>query len=283
MVVAPKTPSMILSGPTSIVNAFVKVREVTGDVACLNFGSKNFEYRGILKVNSVNFSLMSEDEQEGVIEGFKGFMNGISFPIQILIRNRPHNLDHYLQTLESVQGHLAPIAQDHADFVRKLAARRALVKREFYIIVPADKQAARNKTEALINAQMQLKLRLDELLRQLERMGLTGKRLNSLEIVQLYQSCYTPWEARERPTTQGMLNGSEGGPMVSAMDSSYPLSDTGMPLATNELATSNRKSKKQKKQKQKAAQDKLPSFVKLPDLITPSLYPDLSLVYTHRR
>ncbi len=279
MTIAPRTPSMLLSGPVSVVNAFIKLREVSGDVACLNFGGKNFEYRGILKVNSVNFSLMSEEEQEGIIEGFKGFINGISFPIQILIRNRPHNLDLYLQSLESVQGVLAPLAQNHAEFVRKLASRRALVKREFYIIVPADKQTAKNKTEALINAQLQLKLRLEELLRQLERMGLTGKRLNSLEIVQLYQSCYTPWEARERPVTQRMLNGSEGGPVVSAMESSYApsdidlFSDLNLELPSTEAT---QRGKKQKKQQKNAEQNKLPSFIKLPDLITPSsvqIYP----------
>src|ERR1700738_620961 len=131
MLTAPKTPSMLLTGAASIVDAFIKLRMVDGDVACLEFGRKNFEYRGILRVSAINFALMSEDEQEGVIEGFKGFLNGISYPIQIFIRNRPHNLDNYLQMLESVKGTMAPIARDHAKFVRALASRRALVRREF--------------------------------------------------------------------------------------------------------------------------------------------------------
>ncbi|HEY4387495.1 MAG TPA: hypothetical protein VGN34_23820, partial [Ktedonobacteraceae bacterium] len=128
--IAPKTPSMLLSGPVSVVNAFIRLRDVVGDVACVDFGRKIPEYRGILQVNAINFSLLSEDEQEGVIEGFKGFLNGISFPVQILIRNRAHNLDNYLRSLRSVDGPLAPIAEDHAHFVSELASRRALVKRE---------------------------------------------------------------------------------------------------------------------------------------------------------
>jgi len=71
MLVSPKTPNMMVSGPASVVNAFIRLRDVTGDVACLDFGRKNQDYRGIIKVNAINFSLMSEDEQEGVIEGFK--------------------------------------------------------------------------------------------------------------------------------------------------------------------------------------------------------------------
>ncbi|MBV9229844.1 MAG: hypothetical protein JOZ18_11065, partial [Chloroflexi bacterium] len=200
---APKIPSMLFSTPTNIVNAFVKLREVTGDVACVDLGRKGFDYYGVLSVSTVNFSLMSEQDQEALIESFKGFINGLSFPIQILIRNLPHNLDSYLRHMENIEGDMAETMRDHAAFVRQLASRRALVKREFYIIVLADHQTVKNnvknRTEALINAQMQIKLRLDELLRQLERLGLSGRRLTSIEIIRLYQSCLNPSESQRRP------------------------------------------------------------------------------------
>ena len=278
-----KTPSMNILGTASVVKAFVKLRQVEGDVACLDFGRKNFEYRGMLKVGSINFALMSEEEQEAVIEGFKGFLNGISYPIQILIRNRPHNLDNYLQTMDAVKGTIAPITRDHAKFVRLLASRRALVRREFYVIVPADRQTAKDKTEALFNAQMQLKLRIEELLRQLERMGLTGKRLTSLEIVQLYQSCYTPWEAYQRPITEGMVEGSYGGPTISALSGRPPTADLASnkqqdlaaqmpdPDTDRQKKRKARKAKKEQKLAEKnAKKNKLPEFIKVPDLITPS-------------
>jgi hypothetical protein len=279
--IAPKPPSMLFSGPVSIVNAFIRLRNVVGDVACVDFGRKVPEFRGILQVDAINFSLMSEDEQEGVIEGFKSFLNGISFPVQILIRNRPHNLDNYLRSLQSVDGPLASIAQDHAKFVSELASRRALVKREFYVIVTADRQTAtNNKTEALTNAQLQLKLRIDEMQRQLERMGLTSKRLTTLEIIQLYQSCYLSWEARLRPVTNGMVEGSYGGPFVSALDDRHKelaTVDSRIPGAP-QPGLSGRDEKEQKKQqkKQQKEKNKLPVFVNLPDLITPSsiqIYP----------
>src|SRR5438445_162583 len=90
---------------------------------------------GSLIVAFVKFALMSESEQDGIIEGFKAFLNGLSFPIQILIRNLPHNLDNYLRSMEAIEGDLADMARDHAQFVRVLASRRALVKREYYVIV----------------------------------------------------------------------------------------------------------------------------------------------------
>ncbi|HEY4386373.1 MAG TPA: ATP-binding protein, partial [Ktedonobacteraceae bacterium] len=142
------------------------------------------------------------------------------------------------------------------------------------------RQTITNKTEALVNAQLQLKLRIDEMQRQLERMGLTGKRLTTLEIIRFYQSCYTPWEARQRPITMGMVDGSHGGPMVSALDDRYDetaivdssLSDAQLQSSSDK----DEKKKRKKQQKEKNERNKLPVFVNLPDLITPSsiqIYP----------
>ncbi len=85
--------------------------------------------------------------------------------------------------MESVEGDLAEVALDHAQFVRMLSSRRALLKREYYIIVPAEYEKASDPTEALITAQLKLELRMEDLLQQLERMGLTGRRLTRAEIV----------------------------------------------------------------------------------------------------
>ena len=137
------------------------------------------------------------------------------FRIQILIRNLPHNLDDYLRKMESVEGNLAEVARDHARFVRVLASRRALVKRQYYIIVPADYQKVDDATEALNNAQAELELRMDELLQQLERTGLTGRRLTREEIVTLYQSCFSLQDDQFQPVTDAMLEGSHK-PMLSA-------------------------------------------------------------------
>src|ERR1700704_2318125 len=113
MQTAPRIPSLVMSSPSNIATSFVRLREVTDGVAGLDLGRKQLEYRGILTINCVNFALMSEKEQDAVIESFKGFLNGLAFPIQILIRNRPHNLEDYLHAVESVEGDMAEVARDH--------------------------------------------------------------------------------------------------------------------------------------------------------------------------
>ncbi len=294
MNIAPSIPSLLLSSPNDIVKSFVRLREVAGDVACLDLGRKSLEFRGILKISSVNFSLMSEGEQDSVIEGFKGFLNGLAFPIQILIRNLPHNLDSYLQTMESIEGDLAEVARDHAQFVRLLSLRRALVKREYYLIVPANYPKVSDYAEALCNAQIELKLRVEELLRQLERMGLTGKRLSNAEIVALYQSCFTPRETRLGPIKETMIEATNK-LMTSARDrqaAGVSESLTQHTLTKQQKMMTKRVQPPQQKQGKEEAHKKsslfshifsyfhspkkpepkypLPSFVHIFDLVTPS-------------
>jgi hypothetical protein len=291
MQTAPRIPSLLLNTPINIAKAFIKLREVTGDVACFDLGRKNMEFRGIIKINSVNFALMSESEQDGIIEGFKAFLNGLSFPIQILIRNLPHNLDNYLRSMEAIEGDLADMARDHAQFVRVLASRRALVKREYYVIVPADHQGGKNQTEAMISAQMQIKTRVEELLRQIERMGLTGKRLNSVEIVALYQSCLVSQEARLGSIKETMLDaankfmipaGSDANRGNSKALTQYTIPEQEQMIADLVESQKSLQVKEQAKKKpsllasllgvpQKSDQKMgLPSFVRVSDLVTPS-------------
>lgn len=220
MQTAPRIPSLIMSAPFDIAKSFVRLREVTNGVAGLDLGRKQLEYRGILTVSCTNFSLMSEKEQDGIIESFKGFLNGLAFPIQILIRNLPYDLQSYLNAMESIEGDLAAVAHDHAQFVRILSLRRALVKREYYIIIPAEYEKVSDPTEAFVTAQLKLELRIEELLQQLERMGLTGRRLTNAEIVMLYQSSLLFENTEPAPITDAMLAGINKS-MHSADDSTY--------------------------------------------------------------
>jgi hypothetical protein len=281
MLIAPQAPGQSMSGTGNVIRTFVRVKEVTGDVACIQLGGRQWHYRAIIQVNPLNFGLMSEEDQDILIEGFKSFLNGLSFPTQILIRNLPHRLDDYIRSIESVQGELSEMAQDHADFVRQLGSKRALVKRFFYIIIPADQMISiRDRHEALINAQTQLKLRVDELLRQLERLGLTGHRLANKEIISLYQSCYLSEEARQRPLSDSLLEGKNRlmlstHKQVRQIRGPYDTSSQSVQVYNEEDV---KEQETRKKPKDKAAREKhrIPNFVSMPELIAPAsieIYP----------
>ena len=64
---------------------------------------KNKALRGIMMVTSVNFALMSEDEQNAVIGQYQNFLNSLDFPLQIIIQSRRLNITSYLDKLKDLE------------------------------------------------------------------------------------------------------------------------------------------------------------------------------------
>ena len=168
-------------------------------------------YRAILEVGSVNFGLVGQSEREGIIAGYAAFLNGLTFPVQALVRVLPVDLDAYLADLErqaqtSLAEPLTSLARDYGLFLRRLARHRTLLERRFYLVVPA--QADTNaggprwrlgRAHAGLDldaARRQLTFRCEEVERQLGRCGLTVRRLGDTELAQLTYACWCPDLAR---------------------------------------------------------------------------------------
>ena len=69
------------------------ISEIKNDTIIL----KDSGIRAILKVTGLNLDLKNFDEQQIVLEQYKRFLNGLDFPMQILIRNT------YLETRSHLQ------------------------------------------------------------------------------------------------------------------------------------------------------------------------------------
>jgi len=122
-------------------------------------------YRAVLQVGSANFALASDAEQEAILAGYAALLNGLGYPVQILVRVLPLDLTPYMAHLgvgasdgrmaaqRAVAGQmagephpmgaitrplLARLAADHAAFVRHLAAEHTLLERRFYLVLPAE-------------------------------------------------------------------------------------------------------------------------------------------------
>jgi hypothetical protein len=76
-----------------------------------------------------------------VVAGFAAFLNGLTFPIQILVRVLPVDMEHYLGDLQDRTRHLpdelSDLAQDYVTFLQRLARNRTLLERRFYLVVPS--------------------------------------------------------------------------------------------------------------------------------------------------
>jgi hypothetical protein len=196
-----------MSRHPSVQSTRQRLEAIDDDVVCVAGG----EYRAVLEVGSVNLGLQGERQQEVLVASYAAFLNSLTFPVQVLVRVLPLDLDRYLGDLErrardELPEPMAELARDHAAFLRRLARNRTLLERRFYLVVPAGRDATgpdrgwrllrRTQELDLTAARRQLTVRCEEIARQLGRCELSARRLRSVELAQLYHACWCPELAR---------------------------------------------------------------------------------------
>jgi hypothetical protein len=202
------------------VQELLPLDEIAGDVIVLRGG----ECRAVLEARGLNFALRSETEQDAILAGFRRFLNGLSYPVQLLVRVVPTDIDRYLACLRAPanDASLRQLLADHQAFVRRLAGERTLLERRFYVVVPAgQEEGQRGSTTALAwrrrrgepnrdatgerTAARRLALRCGELAQGLAAFGLSARRLDGHELAGLWQEClgvHKPSVLRPRPITR---------------------------------------------------------------------------------
>ena len=123
--------------PASAQTVHVGLEAITGDAVRLAGG----RWRAVLRVEGLQLWLRDAGDQEAVLVAFAAFLNGLAFPVQLLVRVLPFDGDPYLERLERAgrggPESLAAVARDHAAFFRRLAREGAFLERRFYLVVPA--------------------------------------------------------------------------------------------------------------------------------------------------
>lgn len=114
------------------------VSEIRNDTIIMKDGG----LRAILKINGVNLDLKNFDEQQIVLEQYKKFLNGLEFPMQILVRNTFLDLSSYLTYIRgNVDTIENPVLKGQGEayyrFLQNIDMQQGLIyNKEFYIIVP---------------------------------------------------------------------------------------------------------------------------------------------------
>ena len=197
-----------MTQPAGIQTAHLRLESIEDDIVCLLGG----QYRAVLEVGSLTFGLQGEAEQEVVVAGFAAFLNGLTFPVQIVARVLPIDMERYLDDLQqrarNLPDSLGDLARDYVTFLQRLARNRTLLERRFYLVIPAqvDLDGPRrgwnlpprrgSPTTSVDAIRRQLTFRCEEIERQLGRCGLTSRRLGSAELVHLLYGCWCPDLAR---------------------------------------------------------------------------------------
>lgn len=111
--------------------------EVRDGVVIMRDGS----LRMIVLCSPTNYDLKSPQEKDAIEFAYQGFLNGLHFPIQIVIQSRKIDLDTYLEKLEQKLADqtnplLASLMEDYIYNIRDLLDEVNIMDKRFYVIVP---------------------------------------------------------------------------------------------------------------------------------------------------
>lgn len=168
----------------------------------------------ILQTTAVNFSLLSESEQDAIIYAYAGLLNSLTFPIQIVVTSQKKNIANYLallaaQKLKISNPLLKHQVEKYYDFVKKTVAENEVLDKKFYLVIPFSSLELGisstltssikrkpglpfDKAVILTKAKNSLFPKRDHLLKQLTRIGLKAKQLTTPELIKLFYNYYNP-------------------------------------------------------------------------------------------
>jgi type IV secretory pathway VirB4 component len=106
---------------------------------------KDSSARQVMRCSTINFLLKSSEEQDAIIMSFQRFLNSLDFPVQIMVRSTKLDIDGYLSTLKdkavSQKNELLQNqTYEYIDYLKKLVEVAQIMKKEFYIVIPFDKE-----------------------------------------------------------------------------------------------------------------------------------------------
>jgi hypothetical protein len=201
------------------------------------------EWRVVLEVAALNLELASAAEQEQILAGFRAFLNGLTFPVQILVRSERLGAEDYQALLaERARAEPSPAIRDlalaQASFVRTLVTGRVLLRRRFFLVLPAPPVApvrpggsrwlallgltARPAGPAPASVRALLARRQAAVIRGLEGVGLQARPLGSADVLALYQTMLCPTLARLQPLARRIADATV--PVVGAAGRDAPRS-----------------------------------------------------------
>ena len=187
------------------IQSFLRVDEIKNGLLFLKDGSVH----KILKANSINFYLRSEEEQNVIIGGFQEVLNTLSFPIQILLQSRRIDLEGYLGTIEeNIEREQDPLikvnTESYLSFLRDMVSSASVMDKNFYIIVSyyptviktsmldslfgPSKKNVLNKD--IIETLEILEQRCSSIIMSLQSIEVICRELQTKEIIELFYATY---------------------------------------------------------------------------------------------
>jgi hypothetical protein len=183
---------------------FTEIVDFADDIVILEGGNACM----IIEITASNFALLSKREQDSRIFSYAGLLNSLSFPIQILIRNRRMDISQYIHELEEVikntkNPQLKTYVEYYSGFVKEMVTVNVVLNKSFYIVVPysslemgvAGATQTQQKGQAQVDsfavtARKALQNKANSLLGQLQKFATSAKVLEKEDLIKLYYEIY---------------------------------------------------------------------------------------------
>jgi hypothetical protein len=161
----------------------------------------------IIEITASNFALLSKREQDSRIFSYAGMLNSLTFPIQILIRNRRMDISSYIRELDgAIQNtknqQLASYIEYYSAFVKEMVTVNVVLNKSFYVVIPfsslemgvtgaAQMQQKRSQRESFIDSASQiLGNKANALLSQLQKFATSARILGKEDLIKLFYEIY---------------------------------------------------------------------------------------------
>ena len=187
----------------STTQDFTEIADVFEDIVFFKGGNMCT----ILEVSSVNFSLLSTEEQDIRLFGYMALLNSLSLPLQLLMVSKKINISAYLDLINKKLLTIKhPLLVEHLthfrDFIKNLIKGEELLDKKIYVIIPFSAfelgpvVGARATATSLTSPatfkkiKQELAVKKNHVATQLQRIGLSSRSLEGEEIIKLFYELF---------------------------------------------------------------------------------------------
>ncbi|HEX8932097.1 MAG TPA: hypothetical protein VF810_03005 [Patescibacteria group bacterium] len=193
---------------TASTQKFTEIIDFVGSTVILAGGNACL----IIEVTASNFALLSQREKDIRVYSYAGLLNSLSFPIQILIRNKLMDISSYLQELDTVitntkNEQLANYVKYYRSFIQEIVTLNSVLNKNFYIIIPYSSLEAgvqgvsqiqlnsKSQVEAFAQAARKtLEAKAETILGQVQKFSMSARILEKNDLIKLFYDLYNETE-----------------------------------------------------------------------------------------
>lgn len=181
---------------------------------------KNGAASAVIETSAINFELLSQREQDAAIFAYSGLLNSISFPMQVIIKNKKMDISNYINKISEARKKienplLQKAAADYQSFISGIVQNFEILDKSFYVsvtyneslIVPGEnpfnwvkdllglghKEKSDIDVASIVEkARSQLSPKTEHIIKEFRRINIQAKRLNTEELIKLFYEYYNP-------------------------------------------------------------------------------------------